>query len=266
MGVGGQCHAPAALPLGKTRYPLCRRLGGPQGWSGQVLKISTPPGFDPWDVRPVVSRYTDWATPAHNKHIDTLRVVCHAWTLIGSKTIMYQHKKKRKKALNSNLALNWNMWENIHVHKPNYPYSTHYFRLGRITCRHKRCIYKLMQLCTKPRALANAKKTCSEYSLSETRTKSALTFTRRYPPPGTNTWIQSYVVLACFSVRHRQEQNQLLNCCFSVHFGKYKFFPFQQMHTLLKHKMLQFFLSYIAPSYMFRSPWTILREHIPEPH
>ena len=40
-GVGGQ-HAPAALPPGKTRYPLYRRLGGPQGRSGQVRKISLP--------------------------------------------------------------------------------------------------------------------------------------------------------------------------------------------------------------------------------
>jgi hypothetical protein len=31
MGVGGQHHDPAALPSGKTRYPLYRRLGGPQG-------------------------------------------------------------------------------------------------------------------------------------------------------------------------------------------------------------------------------------------
>jgi hypothetical protein len=38
-----------------------------------------------------------------------------------------------------------------------------------------------------------------------------------------------------------------LNCCFSVHFDKYKFFPFQQMHTLLKRKMLQF-LYYTAPT------------------
>ena len=29
----------------KTRYRLHRRLGGPQGRSGQVRKISTPPGF-----------------------------------------------------------------------------------------------------------------------------------------------------------------------------------------------------------------------------
>jgi hypothetical protein len=29
-GVGGQGHAPAALPLGNTRYPLYRRLGCPR--------------------------------------------------------------------------------------------------------------------------------------------------------------------------------------------------------------------------------------------
>jgi len=32
-GVGGQHHAPATLPPGKTRYPLYRRLGGPV-WTG----------------------------------------------------------------------------------------------------------------------------------------------------------------------------------------------------------------------------------------
>jgi hypothetical protein len=47
MGVGGQRHAPAALPPGKTRFPLYRRLGGPQGRSGRVRKISPTPGFDP---------------------------------------------------------------------------------------------------------------------------------------------------------------------------------------------------------------------------
>ena len=33
------------LPPGKTRYPLYRRLGGPQGRSGQVRKISPPTGI-----------------------------------------------------------------------------------------------------------------------------------------------------------------------------------------------------------------------------
>ena len=64
MGVGGQHHAPAALPPGKTQYPLYSRLGGPQGRTGQVQKISPPPGFDPRTVQPVASRYTDWAIAA----------------------------------------------------------------------------------------------------------------------------------------------------------------------------------------------------------
>jgi hypothetical protein len=63
--VGGQRHAPAAfLPTGKTPYPLCRRLGGHQGRSGQVRKISLPPGFDPRTVQPVASRYIDYTTRA----------------------------------------------------------------------------------------------------------------------------------------------------------------------------------------------------------
>ena len=49
----------------ETWYPLDRRLGGPQGWSGQLWKISPPPGFDSWTVHPVVSRYTDYAILAH---------------------------------------------------------------------------------------------------------------------------------------------------------------------------------------------------------
>ena len=50
--MGDRRHAPAALPPGKTRYLLYRRLGGPQGQSGQVRKISHPPGFDPRTVQP----------------------------------------------------------------------------------------------------------------------------------------------------------------------------------------------------------------------
>jgi hypothetical protein len=65
MGLGGQRHAPFALPPGMTRYPLYRRLGRPQGRSGRVLKISSPPGFDPRTVQLVASRYTHYAIPAH---------------------------------------------------------------------------------------------------------------------------------------------------------------------------------------------------------
>ena len=66
MGVCGQCHALATLLPGKTYYPLYRRLGGPQNRSGQLQKISPPPGFDPWAFRPVASRCTDYTIPAHS--------------------------------------------------------------------------------------------------------------------------------------------------------------------------------------------------------
>ena len=75
MGMGGQRHAPAALPTGKTRYPLYRKLCGPQGRSGQARKISPPPGFDPRTVQPVASRYTDWAVPAHH----VVEVITHVF-------------------------------------------------------------------------------------------------------------------------------------------------------------------------------------------
>jgi hypothetical protein len=46
-------------PPGKTRYPLYRRLGGPQGRPERERKISPPPGFDPHVIQPVAVRYTD---------------------------------------------------------------------------------------------------------------------------------------------------------------------------------------------------------------
>jgi len=62
MGEGSASRRDRSLPPGKTRYPLYRRLGGHQGRSGQVQKISPPPGFDPSTVQPVASHYTDYAT------------------------------------------------------------------------------------------------------------------------------------------------------------------------------------------------------------
>jgi hypothetical protein len=53
----GKQHAPAALPSGKTRYPLYKRL------DGRVLKISPHQRFDQRTVLRVASRYTDRAIP-----------------------------------------------------------------------------------------------------------------------------------------------------------------------------------------------------------
>jgi len=69
-GVGSQRHAMAALPPEKTRYQLYRRLGGPQGRSGRVRKISHPPGFDTRTVQLVASRYTDYTIPAPDMYTD----------------------------------------------------------------------------------------------------------------------------------------------------------------------------------------------------
>jgi len=52
-GEGSASRPGRKLPPGMTRYPLYRRLGGPQGRSGQVRKISPPPGFDHRTVQPV---------------------------------------------------------------------------------------------------------------------------------------------------------------------------------------------------------------------
>ena len=64
MKVSGQRHAPAALPPGKTRYPLYRRLGGSRRRSGRVRKTSSPTGFDPRTVHPLASHYTNCAVVA----------------------------------------------------------------------------------------------------------------------------------------------------------------------------------------------------------
>jgi hypothetical protein len=53
---------------------LCRRLGVPQGRSGQVRKISIPPGLDPRAVQLIASRYNDYANPANAVVKDTVDV------------------------------------------------------------------------------------------------------------------------------------------------------------------------------------------------
>ena len=48
-----------------TQYPLYKRIGGPQGRSGRLRNISSSPGCDPRTVKPVASRYTDYAISIH---------------------------------------------------------------------------------------------------------------------------------------------------------------------------------------------------------
>jgi hypothetical protein len=58
MGVASQRHAPAALHPANKRG---RRLGGAQGRSGRMRKISPPPGIDSRTAQPIASGCTDWA-------------------------------------------------------------------------------------------------------------------------------------------------------------------------------------------------------------
>jgi hypothetical protein len=64
MGVSGQRHAPAArYPRGKDpRYPLYRRLGGPQSRSGKILCLCRGSNLNCPVVQPVARHYTDRAT------------------------------------------------------------------------------------------------------------------------------------------------------------------------------------------------------------
>ena len=60
---GGGWSTPRAgrfTPKEETRYSLCRELGGPQGRSGRVRKITLSTGFDPRTVQLVPNSYTDY--------------------------------------------------------------------------------------------------------------------------------------------------------------------------------------------------------------
>jgi hypothetical protein len=57
--LGGQRHAPAALPPERDPVPIVQEAGWAPGqvWTG--AENLAPPGFDPWTLQPVASRYTD---------------------------------------------------------------------------------------------------------------------------------------------------------------------------------------------------------------
>jgi hypothetical protein len=86
MGVGDKRHASAALPSARRPGIHCREgWCGPQGWSGRLRKISHTPGFDSRTVQPVASRYTDWASAAHQTfHSFTTNVT---WTGLESNRV-----------------------------------------------------------------------------------------------------------------------------------------------------------------------------------
>jgi hypothetical protein len=60
MGMGGERPARAALPRETDPVPIVQEAGWAPGpvWTG-AKNLAPPPGFDPWTVQPVASRYSD---------------------------------------------------------------------------------------------------------------------------------------------------------------------------------------------------------------
>jgi hypothetical protein len=76
-GVGGQRHAPAALPREIPGTHCVRAWVDPRASLDRCGKSRFPPGFDPGTVQLVASRYTDWAIPVPSGHaISTVYSVC----------------------------------------------------------------------------------------------------------------------------------------------------------------------------------------------
>jgi hypothetical protein len=82
---GWSTSRPGRFTSGKeTQYTLCRRLGGSQGQSGGVQKISTTPRFDPRTVQSVASGYTEQTVMAQlNGAWNTTRWPLHSWERDG---------------------------------------------------------------------------------------------------------------------------------------------------------------------------------------
>jgi hypothetical protein len=98
--------SPHAHIPGQTRYPLYRRLGGPQGWSGQVQQIWPSPGFDPRTVQPVASRYTAYTTRPLGL-IKSGRNSVETWILTHA---LYRHIR-----LCLCLPYLWQHWSKLHA-------------------------------------------------------------------------------------------------------------------------------------------------------
>ena len=75
-GEGSASRPGRSLPLGKTRYPLYKRLGGSQGQSGQVRKISPPSRIrSPDRPAPSQSLYNYATRPTLYRYRDNIKII-----------------------------------------------------------------------------------------------------------------------------------------------------------------------------------------------
>ena len=92
------------LPPGKTRYPLYRRLGGPQGRSGQVRKISPPSGILSPD-RPARSQLL--YRLSYSAHVETCSCMFITCTGVGLKMSNFHAVCPVQVSVDSVAALPW---------------------------------------------------------------------------------------------------------------------------------------------------------------
>jgi len=110
----------------KTRYPLYRRLGGPQGRSGQVRYISPPPGFDLRTVQPIASCYTPGARLSQYHLINAMTVPqllndCIAWSITQFIIHKWPYYGRFAVRDTDSLAKHMNCMELISFQKPRFP-------------------------------------------------------------------------------------------------------------------------------------------------
>jgi hypothetical protein len=130
-GEGSVSHSSRSLPPGKTQYPLYSRLDGPQGQSGQVQKISPPPGFDPWTVQPVASHYTNYATRPMTVLLNT-RKTLYCWCAFETMSLNnLRNTYLEHKVLNFNAAYSKRICSNT---------------TGRTDGRNEECVWYLQSL------------------------------------------------------------------------------------------------------------------------
>ena len=86
MGVGGESHAPAALPPGKSPGTHCTG-----GWVGSTAdlngcgeeKISCPTGLRTPNRQPAASRYTDYVLPVPRQVLLQIPNTGFHWNFFG---------------------------------------------------------------------------------------------------------------------------------------------------------------------------------------
>jgi hypothetical protein len=81
--VGCQLHSPAALPQERDIVPIVLEVGGPQGRSGRVRKISPPPAFDPIAIPAQLTRLKAQYSVLFKLTRDPIWSLTHKITLTG---------------------------------------------------------------------------------------------------------------------------------------------------------------------------------------